>query len=66
MEIVDYIEVPAQAPASCGFCGEIMNKLAVVTATYDCNINTDIYAGFTFLKDMETGGRLPYLFGGKY
>ena len=66
MEIVDYIEVPAQSPASCGFCGESMNKLAVVTATYDCNINTDIYAGFTFLKDMETGGRLPYLFGGKY
>ena len=66
MEIVDYIEVPAQAPASCGFCGEDMNKLAVVTATYDRNLDTDIYAGFTFLKEMEIGGRLPYLFGGKY
>ena len=66
MEIVDYIEVPAQSPASCGFCGESMNKLAVVTATYNRNLDTDIYGGFTFLKEMEIGGRLPYLFGGKY
>ena len=66
MEIVDYIEVPAQAPASCGFCGESMKKLAVVTATYDRKLDTDSYAGFTFLKETEIGGRLPYLFGGKY
>ena len=66
MGIVNYIEIPAQVPASCSFCGENMNKLAVVTAAYEHNIDTDIYAGFTFLIDMGIGGRLPYLFGGKY
>ncbi len=63
MEITDYIKTPAKIPVSCCFCGKDMNILAVVTASYGCN---DENAGQTFATRRSIGGRLPYLFGGKY
>lgn len=62
MEIVDYIEVPAKAPASCGFAGDKMDQLAVVTASYEIDVKNDPYAGCTFMKKMNVAGRKPYLF----
>lgn len=63
MQIKKYINIPAKIPASCCFAGEYMNKFVVVTASYDVDINTDINAGYTFICDVETKGRKPYLFG---
>ncbi|MEE1186340.1 MAG: hypothetical protein UHN02_03055 [Acutalibacteraceae bacterium] len=40
-----------------------MEFLAVVTATYDVNLENDANAGYTFLYEYKTGGRKPYLFG---
>lgn len=61
MEIESYITVPTPIPASCAFCGEDMDNLAVVTANK--GIESDPLAGSTFIKKMETSGRAPYRFG---
>ena len=63
MQIKEYINVPAKIPASCGFAGEDMGNLVVVTATLGADPKNDKYAGCTFIKRMEEGGRKPYLFG---
>lgn len=63
MKIKDYINIPAKAPASCCFAGDNMDKLVVVTASYDIDLTADINAGFTFISDINTNGRKPYLFG---
>ena len=63
MQIKGYLDVPAKIPASCGFAGENMDRLAVVTATLHVDPETDPNAGFTFLCDAGTNGRQPYLFG---
>lgn len=63
MEVTDHIPVPAKAPSSCGFAGEDMNYLAVTSATFNVDIETDENAGFTFMKKMDICGRKPYLFG---
>ena len=63
MEIIDYIDTPATAPASCAFVGEDMSHLLVVSANYNDAYLQDEYAGFTFKKKMSVGGRTPYLFG---
>ena len=63
LQIKGYIDVPARIPASCGFAGENMDRLAVVTATLHVDPETDPNAGFTFLCDAGTNGRQPYLFG---
>ena len=63
MSGVEYISVPANIPASCAFCGNKMELLVVVTASYNANLTEDKYAGFTFAKKMNTGGRKPYIFG---
>ena len=63
LQIKGYIDVPARIPASCGFAGENMDRLAVVTATLHVDLETDPNAGFTFLCDAKTNGRQPYLFG---
>lgn len=63
MQLKKYIEVPANIPASCAFAGENMDKLVVVTASLYADAKIDINAGFTFICDMETKGRKPYLFG---
>ena len=63
MEIKSYVPVPASIPASCGFVGENMEQLAVVTATFGTDIERDVNAGFTFICDTEARGRKPYLFG---
>lgn len=64
MIITEHISVPAKIPASCGFAGDNMEFLAVVTATLDVDIKEDTNAGYTFLHRYTAGGRLPYLFGG--
>lgn len=63
MQVKEYIEVPAKIPASCGFCGENMDILAVTTASFPADLNEDKNAGFTFAKKMNVSGRKPYLFG---
>ena len=61
-KIKSYIEVPAIAPASCGYAGENLELLAIVTASFKLNINQDPNAGFTFIHKMNNYGRKPYLF----
>jgi len=63
MQAKEYIEVPAKIPASCGFAGENMENLVIVTATLGTNVEKDKNAGFTFMKKMHVSGRKPYLFG---
>jgi sugar lactone lactonase YvrE len=63
MEIIDYIKVPTVAPASCAFAGKNMDKLAIVTASFQVDETKDNLAGFTFIYDAKTYGRKPYLFG---
>lgn len=63
METVDYIPVPCKIPASCGFCGENMDILAITTASYKEDVSEDVYAGYTLLHKPEAYGRKPYLFG---
>lgn len=63
MQIREYINVPAKIPASCCFAGEDMNKLVVVTASYNSDLNLDINAGYTFICETKLKGRKPYLFG---
>lgn len=62
MQIKKYIKVPAKIPASCSFAGNNMEMLAVVTASFTVDFNEDKNAGFTFVKEMNVGGRKPYLF----
>ncbi len=63
MEITGHISIPAKIPASCGFAGNDMEFLAVVTATYGVDFKSDANAGYTFLQSYAVGGRKPYLFG---
>lgn len=62
MQINEYIDVPANIPASCGFAGKDMDKLVVVTATLGADLKTDKNAGYTFIVNTKTKGRKPYLF----
>lgn len=62
MEITGYIPMPAKIPASCGFAGKDLEYLAVVTASYNANLNNDPNAGFTYLYKNLIGGRKPYSF----
>lgn len=61
MQVKEYIEVPANVPASCCFAGKTMDQLVVVTASCDGNLDIDTKAGFTFVCDIKTRGRKPYL-----
>ncbi len=63
MIIENYIDVPAKIPTSCGFAGDNMEYLAVVTANYDCDLTKDKCAGYTFIHRCDVGGRAPFLFG---
>ena len=63
MEINKYIPVPAKIPASCGFAGNDMGQLVVVTATFGTDLETDVNAGFTYCCELGVKGRKPYLFG---
>ncbi len=63
LQIKRYLPVPSSIPASCCFAGDKMEKLIVVTASRGANIEKDPNAGFTFIADVSTKGRKPYLFG---
>ncbi len=63
MIIENYIDIPAEIPTSCGFAGDNMEYLAVVTANYDCDLSVDKYAGYTFIHKCDICGRTPFLFG---
>lgn len=63
MKIIDHIPVGANIPASCTFCGDDMDILAVVTASYGADLDSDTNAGCTFIKNCNTSGRKPYIFG---
>ena len=63
MEIEDYIKVPASIPASCGFAGQNMDVLAITTATYGIEPETDPGTGYVYICDYPVGGRKPYTFG---
>jgi len=63
MKIQEYVNVPTGIPASCGFAGESMEYLAIVTASYNVNLDNDPNAGFVYLYKHRIGGRKPYLFG---
>lgn len=62
MQIKDYINVPAKAPASCAFAGKNMDVLIVVTASYNANLTEDENAGYIFKEESQKYGRKPYLF----
>lgn len=63
LQIVDSIPLPCKIPASCGFCGKNMDILAITTARFKADIETDENAGFTILERINVKGRKPYLFG---
>lgn len=63
MSITEEIPVPCRAPASCGFAGENMEYLVIVSASKNADLTKDTEAGFTYLYQPETGGRKPFLFG---
>jgi len=62
MKIIDTLSVPTAIPASCCFCGNDMEYLAIVTAKYNLDINNEPLAGFAFITSMKTPGRVPYRF----
>ena len=62
LKIVDMIEMPAKATASCGFGGDDMRTLVAVTASYYIKPEVDPNAGFVFTEKREVGGIKPYLF----
>ncbi len=62
MQIKEYISVSANIPASCCFAGKNMEKLAVVTASLNSDLKNDKNAGFTFISEINTSGRKPFLF----
>lgn len=63
MKTVKIIKVPCSAPASCSFAGKGLNKLAITTASFSCDIGKDKFAGYTFLAEINAEGRAPYKFG---
>ena len=63
MQIIDYIAVPTQIPASCCFAGTAMDQLVVTTANWKSDLQQDPHAGFTFIHQTQTHGRPPFLFG---
>jgi len=63
MEIQDYIEIPTMNPASCGFAGDDLRDLVVVTSTLGVDLTRDANAGCTFRCRLKTKGRAPFLFG---
>jgi sugar lactone lactonase YvrE len=62
MEVAERIPVPVKIPVSCGFFGEHMERLAIVTAAYGKE-TADPLAGQTFAVNPGTRGRAPWLFG---
>lgn len=63
MLVKSYIEVPTKIPTSCGFAGSDMENLIVVTATLGADLEKDTNAGDTFICNVKSKGRKPYLFG---
>lgn len=62
MKIIDSIKTLTNAPASCGFAGNNMDLLIIVTSSFLTDITTDINAGFAYIHHSATKGRKPYLF----
>ena len=62
LKIIEYLDTPCKIPASCAFCGENMDILAITTACYNTDIQADENAGFTLLHKMNVKGRKPYIF----
>ena len=62
MTLAEQIPVPARIPVSCCFMGKNLDRLAIVTAAYGKAAEEPL-AGCTFLADVGTCGRAPYLFG---
>ena len=63
MEIASYIELPAPAPASCGFFGSGMDMLAITTASYGVDVEKHPESGYLMIHKSKMKGRTPYLFG---
>lgn len=63
LTVTEKLPVPVAVPASCGFAGRNMDALAVVTASYDADLDTYPESGATYLHRTDVPGRLPYLFG---
>lgn len=62
MTVAEHIPTPVNIPVSCGFMGTQLDKLAIVTAAFGKESDAPL-AGCTFVTDVGTCGRLPYLFG---
>ena len=63
MTVVEEIPTPVRIPVSCNFMGEAMDRLVIVTASYREDLEKEPLAGMTFITEVPTTGRLPYLFG---
>ncbi len=63
MTIVDNILLPCKIAASCCFCGDNMNILAVTTSRKVGNVKQDNNAGSLILLQSSVCGRKPFLFG---
>ncbi|MBQ7975540.1 MAG: SMP-30/gluconolactonase/LRE family protein [Clostridia bacterium] len=62
-KVKSYIKTDTFVPASCSYAGENMDRLAIVTATYNVDLEHNPDTGMTFLYNTGTKGRAPYLFG---
>lgn len=62
-QITERISLPCHAPASCGFCGNNMDILAVTTAALNADITIDKSAGYTLLLKRSIPGRKPFIYG---
>ena len=63
MTVVEEIPTPVRIPVSCNFMGDAMDRLVIVTASYREDPEKEPLAGMTFVTEVPTAGRLPYLFG---
>ena len=63
MTVVEEIPTPVRIPVSCNFMGDAMDRLVIVTASYREDPEKEPLAGMTFVTEVPTTGRLPYLFG---
>ncbi len=63
MAITKTIPAPTRQTASCGFAGENLDELIVVTASFDPPADGDDGYGKTFSLHWPIGGRAPFLFG---
>lgn len=62
MTVTRHMDTPVNIPVSCCFMGKDMGRLVITSAAYGKEADAPL-AGCTFIADVGTTGRKPYLFG---